>query len=137
MIVSLVAAFGLWGCAQGPSSHSATQAEKVRNLESKNAKLEEDYRAVASARDQARKRLSALEEEHAKLQKDLDLSKVVAKERDELREQINARTTERDAVQARCDRLKKGLQTLLGQEEGQGPTLPPPVSAVTETKPAG
>ncbi len=125
------------GLCQGPTGHSAAQAEKVRSLESKNAKLEEDYRAVATARDQARKRLGALEEERARLQKELEQAKAVAKERDELREQVNTRTTERDAVQARCDRLKKGLQNLLGQEDTQGPAITPPVSAVTETKPAG
>jgi chromosome segregation ATPase len=122
MIVVVVAVLGLWGCARGPGSHSSGQAERVRALEGKCVKLEEDYKAVAGARDQARRRVANLEEEHARLQKHLDALQVVVRERDQLRQQMESRTNERDTLQLRCDRLKKGLQNLLGQDDAM---LPP------------
>ena len=42
---------------------------------------------------------------------------MLAKEREELRQQVETRVGERDLLQVRCDRLKKGLQSLLGQDE--------------------
>ena len=59
-----------WGCAQGPANPHAAQAERLHALEGKCGKLEEDYRAVAGARDQFRKRVAALEEERGKLQQE-------------------------------------------------------------------
>lgn len=122
--VTLVVLFGLWGCARGPGA----QAERVHTLEAKCAKLEDDYRSVAGARDQARKQLTALEAERTRLQKDLADHQAVLQERDELRQQVTTRTGERDTLQQRCDRLKKGLQNLLGQDDALLPT-PPPASA--------
>ena len=118
LVILLVATLGVWGCAQGPANHSA-QGEKIRNLESKCAKLEEDYRAVAAARDQARKRATTLEAER----------QATACERDELRVQVKARTGERDTLQGRCDRLKKGLQNLLGEDDAALAGKQPPVTA--------
>jgi hypothetical protein len=126
LIVVVVAALGLWGCAKGPGNQSAAQAERIRALEGKCARFEEDYRAVAAARDQARKRLASAEEERARMQKELELHKKVAAERDELRQQVRVRAGERDALQLRCDRLKKGLQELLGQDDALLPGANPP-----------
>jgi hypothetical protein len=127
-IVMVVAASGLWGCAQGPAG-SAAQAERLRALEAKCAKYEEDYRAVASARDSAKKAAANLEQEKSRIQKQLALKQDVEKERDELRRQVEARITERDVLQARCDRLKKGIQNLLGQDEsGTTGASGPPLS---------
>ncbi|HZY90057.1 MAG TPA: hypothetical protein VFE78_34870, partial [Gemmataceae bacterium] len=123
LIVLVVATLGVWGCAQGPVSHSA-QTEKLRNLESKCAKLEEDYRAVAAARDQARKRVAALE---ADLRKEAAERQAAARQRDESRAQLQARTGERDTLQSRCDRLKKGLQSLLGEDDAALAAPPHPV----------
>jgi len=50
------------------------------------------------------------------LQKEQEVHQALAKERDELRLQIDSRTSERDFQQGRCERLKKGLQELLGQD---------------------
>jgi chromosome segregation ATPase len=143
LTVVLVAAFGLWGCSQGPGNHPSAQAERIRSLEARCAKLEEDYRAVATARDQVRKRLAAVEEERGQLeeqrdqlQKELDLQKAVVKERDELRQQVATRTSERDALQVRCERIKKGLQSLLGQDDALAPAPATPVGAVTIDAPA-
>jgi chromosome segregation ATPase len=127
LTVLTVAVLGAWGCAKGPAN-SGGQTERIHNLENKCAKLEEDYRGVASARDDARKKAANLEEENKRLQKQLDAQKAqlqkeqdaekqVARERDDLRQQMESRTNERDVLQFRCDRLKKGLQNLLGQDE--------------------
>lgn len=144
MIVMVVAAGGLWGCAQGPASGAAT-AERLRALEAKCAKFEEDYRAVAAARDTAKKAVAALEQEKGQLQKELALKDAIVQERDELRKQFESRTGERDLLQARCERLKKGIQTLLGQDDAMinppvgGPAIaaePAPAPATPAAAPA-
>src|SRR5215475_13374480 len=96
LIVLLVAVVGLWGCSQATSGQSAAQAEKIKSLEAKCGKLEDDYKSAAAARDQARKRVSALEEERAQMeeqatdmQKQIEAGKLVARERDELRQQVD------------------------------------------------
>jgi chromosome segregation ATPase len=119
--VMLVVSLGLWGCARGPGSHSA-QAERLRSLETKCSKLEDDYRSVASARDQARKQVAALEAERTRLKKDLADKD---KERNDLRQQVTACTSERDNLQLRCNRMKKGLQDLLGQDDALLPVQTP------------
>jgi chromosome segregation ATPase len=126
--VMLVVFLGLWGCARGPVGQSA-QAERIRTLETKCAKLEDDYRSVATARDQARKQVAALESERARLQKELADKQIVVAERDALRKQIATRTNERDSLKLRCDRLKKGLQELLGQDDALLPTTTAPTAA--------
>ena len=45
--VFLVTLFGLWGCARGPES-SSSAADKVKGLETKTAKLEEELKAVVA-----------------------------------------------------------------------------------------
>jgi hypothetical protein len=131
MTVMLVAALGAWGCARGPANQNAAHLEKIRTLEGKCVRLEEDYKAVAGARDQARRRATSLEEENARLHKELAFHRSVLQERDALRRQLDSRTTERDSLQLRCDRLKKGLQNLLGQDDAalSGTPSIPPVSS--------
>ena len=137
--VMLVVLLGLWGCARGPVNHSA-QAERLHSLESKCSKLEskcskldQDYRSVAKVRDQAFKQVAALEAERGRLQKDLAEKKIVIKERDVLRQQVSARTNERDNLQLRCDRMKKGLQSLLGQDDAMLPVPAAPTTTSTST----
>jgi chromosome segregation ATPase len=127
LTVLVVGLLGAWGCAKGPANPNGL-AEKIQKLEGKCADLEKDYRVAASARDDFRKKATTLEDDNKRLQKQLDeqkaqlnkeveLQKLVVKERDDLRQQIDTRTSERDLLQARCDRLKKGLQNLLGQDD--------------------
>ena len=85
LVVMVIGVLGLWGCAQGPTSGSSASLERIRALESKCTKLEDDYRAVASARDQLRKKITAAEEERARLQQELTIRQGVMKERDELK----------------------------------------------------
>jgi outer membrane murein-binding lipoprotein Lpp len=139
MIAIVLATVGLWGCNQ---ANNGGQAERIRALETKIAKLEDDYRAAATVRDQARKKAQTLEEELAQVQKDFaahkkqaeadqEEAKLVIKERNELRQIVESRTGERDVLQARCERLKKGLQSLLGQDEAATAAPPPPVTTGT------
>src|SRR5712691_7290694 len=100
-----VTVFGLWGCAQGPA-HGPGTAEKIKALEGKCNKLEDDYRAVASARDQLRKKLATAEEERARMQQELNLRQGVMKERDELKVQLTA-------AQNQFEQFRKSIKTLL------------------------
>jgi chromosome segregation ATPase len=136
LIALVLATLVLWGCNQG--GNSGGQAERIKSLEARCAKLEDDYRAAATVRDQARKKAQTLEEDLAQLQKDFAAQKkqreteqeeanVVTKERNELRQIVESRTSERDVLQTRCERLKKGLQNLLGQDEA-ATSAPPPVT---------
>jgi len=129
--VMLVVLLGLWGCARGPVGNSA-QTERIHTLETKCSKLEDDYRSVAGARDQARKQVDALKAEQARLEKDLTEKQ---RERDTLRQQVATCTSERDNLQLRCDRLKKGLQNLLGQDDAMLPTTAPTTTSNNNTAP--
>lgn len=145
LIVVVVVCLGLWGCARKPNQ--AANAERVNALETKCQKLEQDYRAIAQAREKARKDLAALEEEGERLRGQLGsataerevLKKLVAErngERDDLRQQLAQKTVERDSLATRCERFRKGVQQLLISDANpapQGPTLslPNATSAVT------
>jgi len=113
LIVLVIASVGLWGCAQGPASGTAS-AERLRALENKLAKIESDLRSVSTTRDQLRKKLTGLEEEKTQLTQQVEAD---AKERDSLRRQLTTRTTERDTVQGQFDTFRKGIKNLLGQAE--------------------
>jgi septal ring factor EnvC (AmiA/AmiB activator) len=136
LVLLTVAVCGLWGCAQGPTNGAANQ-ERIKALESKCCKLEDDYRAAASARDQLRKKLSAADEERVRLEQELEQQKMAAGERDELRQQLNARISERDTIQAQYDVFRKNLRSLLGQADSVGTrSASEPVSS-TDAPPPG
>ncbi|HEV8062803.1 MAG TPA: hypothetical protein VGP68_23190 [Gemmataceae bacterium] len=116
MVVFVIAAMGLWGCAQGPAG--GPSAERMRALEAKVTKLEEDFRGAVASRDQLRKKLTTAEEEKSQLGKQIEQLILVAKERDELKLQLTVRTTERDSLQNQFNEFRKGIKTLLGQVEG-------------------
>ncbi len=128
--IALVFVLGVWGCARGPANSCAALTERIQNLESKCAKLEEENKAVAGAREQFRRRVVALENDNARLQKELADRQAIVKERDALKQVVEARTSERDLLQVRCDRLKKGLQSLLGQDDAM---LAPPAGSIPLT----
>jgi chromosome segregation ATPase len=116
LVVLVVATLGLWGCAQGPGNGSA---DKIKSLEDKVSKLEDDCKTVTSARDGVKKKLAALEEEYVKKQQELD-------------QQIVARTAERDSVQTQFEQFRKNLRTLLGQADAAtGTSAQPPAAAAT------
>jgi septal ring factor EnvC (AmiA/AmiB activator) len=138
LVILVVAALGLWGCAQGPA-HSGANAERIKSLEGKVAKLEEDGKALTSARDQVRKKLAESEELRIKVQQELEQQQAaIAKERDELRTQLNARTTERDQTQAQFEQFRKGVRSLLLQADtAASESTAPPTASTTENTTAG
>src|SRR5262249_40331460 len=119
---------------------------RSHTLEARCVKLEQDYRTVAQARDKARKDLTALEEENARLKSEAADRDALVKERDEARHQaetvqterdrtanqlqkrtaerdqiardLHVRTAERDTALNRYEKLRKTLQTLVAQDEG-------------------
>jgi septal ring factor EnvC (AmiA/AmiB activator) len=96
---------GLWGCAQGPTV--TAQAERIKALETKVARLEADSRAAAAARDQLRRQFEQSEEQVKKLQATL-----------------HDRITERDQVAAQYDTFRKSLRDLVGQAESTALRFP-------------
>lgn len=134
LAVLVVASLGLWGCAQGPANAPGS-AERIRALETKLAKLEDDFRAAATARDQLRKKLTSAEEARDQAANELQAA---AKERDELRQQLGARTGERDALQAQFEQFRKGIRSLLGQADTAiGASVAQPVTSAAEVPAPG
>jgi chromosome segregation ATPase len=113
LVVLVVASLGLWGCAQERNQGKGNA--RLRALESKNSKLEDDFRAAVAARDQMKKKLQAAEAERQQLSQQLEELPGITKERDELRQQVNARIQEREALQAQFEQFRKGLRSLLGK----------------------
>jgi chromosome segregation ATPase len=113
--VLIVALFGLWGCSRAPSADGGS-AEKLKAVESKLARLEDDFRAAASARDQLTKKLIAAEEARTALLKQVEALTRDAKTKDEL---VQARTAERDQAAGQLKTLKDGLKELLAKAEGE------------------
>jgi chromosome segregation ATPase len=135
LIVLVVAAMGVWGCAQRPSP---VGLERIKALEAKCSKLEDDYKAVATARDQARKKVADAEEQRAKLQQDSEQQQQqLVKERDDLKAQLAAKTTERDALQTQFDGFRKSVRSLLNQADSAAATLSAPPAVSTTAAPAG
>jgi uncharacterized coiled-coil DUF342 family protein len=135
LMVLVVASLGVWGCAQGPANNA--NAERIRALETKIAKLEDDFRTAVTARDQLRKRLTTIEEERNQLNQKVEKLQIVVKERDNLRQQLTMRTTERDSAQNQFEQLRKGIKSLLGQSEATAGTTVQPVTSTVEATPAG
>lgn len=130
LIVMFVATFGLWGCAQGPTDGPAN-LERIRALETKNAKLEEDYRSAATTRDQLRKKLADVETQRNQLTEQLQAAQ---REREDLKQQLASRTNERNALQTQYEQFRTTLRDLLGRAEAnlQGPPeLPAATTAAT------
>lgn len=125
LVMSLLAILGLWGCAkEGPRRDSSTARIKAleanyANLESKNTNLEKELQKAGEERDQTLRKLATLEKERKALL-DSQKSEVQAlrRQRDEMRQELQARTTERDSVQSKCDKMAKifeNLENLIGQ----------------------
>src|SRR5262245_42313430 len=111
LVVLAIMGLGLWGCAQGPAQQNAG-GDRVKTLEREVAKLQDDYRSVSAIRDQLRKALADKEEQRLHLQTDLDQVKAAtARENEDLKAQLTARTAERDAALAQFDVFRKGVRS--------------------------
>ena len=125
--VLIISVFGLWGCSRAPSADSgAATAEKLKAVETKLARLEDDFRAASSARDQLSKKVIAAEEARAALQTQLDRANKEVKAKDE---QVQTRTAERDQAANQFRTLKDSLRDLLtkmddGPKPDGSPTVP-------------
>jgi phage shock protein A len=137
LAIVLVATLGLWGCAKGPSPVNAG-ADRIKSLEAKNAKLEDEARTVNAAREQLRKRVQVLEQQYTQAQQQLDKLGTMSKERDTLKAQLDTRTSERDSTQAQFEQFRKNIRNLLGQAEAAAPNpTNTPVTSAAETPAAG
>ena len=128
LAVLFVAVLGIWGCTQGPAGSAA--AEKVKSLESKLNRVEDEFRAATAARDQFRKKLTEAENLSVQLRQELD---AMQKDRDDLRGQVKARTAERDTLSQQFEVFRKRLKDLIGQTEASlAKPSPPPISTVSQ-----
>ncbi|HLW66627.1 MAG TPA: hypothetical protein VKS79_15030 [Gemmataceae bacterium] len=103
IVVGMIMIVGIWGCTQSSSG----SPEKMKAMEAKVNRLEEEFRAASAARDQLRKKLAEVEQEQVQLKQ----------ERDDLRNDLKARTTERDMVNTQFEQFRKSLKDLIGQTE--------------------
>ncbi|NBR05432.1 MAG: hypothetical protein EBT92_06645 [Planctomycetes bacterium] len=131
LLIAIAVTLGIWGCAQNPGPSPKAQAEKIKTLEERLSKMEEEHQILLTTRDQMKSRISALEEDRTALEKKLAHHKEVVQERDDLKALAEVRTSERDASQLRCELFKKGLQELLGQDESMISTTKPSTSRAT------
>jgi TolA-binding protein len=136
LVVFVVAALGLWGCAQGTSGAGAG-SERIKDLEGKVAALKGEVQTATTARDQARKKAADVQEQVKKLEQDLEAQQATAtREREDLRQQITARTSERDAAFSQFEGFRKNIHNLLQQaDSAAGSIMPAPV--LSATTPAG
>jgi chromosome segregation ATPase len=122
MIIVVVTTVGVWGCSQGESkSTAARHLDRIKALEAKCAALEQECKSATCAREEAEQRVASLEQERSKWMKEAEEMKCVARERDELKQVVAARTTERDAYQGQLLEVRKGIRTLLSRVESSLP----------------
>ena len=129
---------GMYGCTQQKSAAST----KLHDMETRYAKLEEDYRTISATNDANRKKLAQVEARTAELTKQVEELLVAARERDvlrkereELRKQLTARTGERDAVQAQLVQFRQDLQSIVTRVDAAISTATPaPVSAIPTSR---
>jgi len=124
LVLMLVSSLSLWGCTHQKNGATNT---KIRDLEARHAKLEEDYRVVVAANESNRKKIANIEAQRAELAQQVEELKSVVLERDELKRQLTTRTGERDNAQAALLQFSKDLQALASRAEAavtaMGPSL--------------
>jgi outer membrane murein-binding lipoprotein Lpp len=109
LVAMVISSLSLWGCSN--QKNGATNV-KVRELENRHAKLEEDYRVILAANEANRRKLIQLEAQRTELTQKIEELQVAVKERDELKTQLATRTEERDSVQGQFVQFSKDLQNL-------------------------
>jgi chromosome segregation ATPase len=119
LAVVLFSTAGMYGCTQ---QKNGAASAKMRDMETRYTKLEEDYRAVAATGEANRKKLAQLEAQKVELAKEVEELRVVAverdelrKEREELRKQVVARTGERDNYQTQLTQFRQDLMSLVSR----------------------
>ena len=112
---------GVWGCSRNPGLSTA-QMERLKVLEAKCAKLEEEQLAVAESRDAARQRLATAESEISGLKNQVTVLQEVRKER--------------DLLSTRVEKMKKGLEELMSTDTALAETALPATAREKTAKPA-
>jgi outer membrane murein-binding lipoprotein Lpp len=129
MVVMLTTLLGLWGCAQNGAPNPGSA--RLRELEAKTARLEDDCKTALAARDQARKKVNLLDEQRAQLVLHVEQLERVVAERDELKHVLANLTAERDGLQSNLLQFSRDLQNLAAKidQAGRSPVNPPAVTA--------
>ncbi len=115
LVLMLAATLGIWGCQE--SQVSSRVAAHVRQLEGRNAKLEEDYKTTVNECAQLRKKLTAVAERCLQLQKQQQELEEITKQRDELQQRVTVVEGERANLQGQLVRFSRELQALVGRVE--------------------
>ena len=114
----MLASLGLYGCAKGPAEEGSN-AERIRVLELRLVKAEDDFRIAAASRDQLRQKMNTLENQRVQLQN----------QGEQLQQQLVSRTNERDTAQVQYEQFRKEIRNLLGQAEAAAnPANPAPAT---------
>src|SRR4051812_35208493 len=114
LVLMVISSLGLWGCTN--QKNGATNL-KIRELENRYTKLEEDYRVVHAANEANRRKLGQMAGERVELTQKIDELQAIVKERDDLKVQLVSRTEERDQVQIQHVQFSKDLQSLAGRAQ--------------------
>src|SRR5438876_3309750 len=114
LVVMVISSLSLWGCTNQKNGATNT---KVRELENRHAKLEEDYRVILASNEANRRKLVQLETQRAELTQKIEELQGVVKERDDLKVQLATRTEERDGVQGQLMQFNKDLQNLASRAQ--------------------
>jgi chromosome segregation ATPase len=111
-VALLVTTLGLWGCTQNRGDGSGL---RVRDLEARNAKLEEDYQSAVSEGADLRRKLSAAEKAAARAAQMMAQLQGLSQERDRLTGQLATAQNERSVLQGQMQQFSRDLQSLLGR----------------------
>ena len=107
-VVFVISVVGIWSCEQ---QKSTTQCRKIRDLEARYVKLEDDYRAVLASSESTRKKLARLEVQRAEQTQQIEELKLAVQERDELKQKLATCTNERDGAHNQLVQFSKELQS--------------------------
>ena len=116
LVIMVLSSLGLWGCTN--QKNVATNI-KIRELENRHAKLEEDYRVILAANETNRRKLILIEAQRTELAQKVEELQGVVRERDELKTQLVTRTEERwsNNVRQQFMQFSRDLQNLAGRAQ--------------------
>ena len=140
LVVMLFSTLGLWGFAQ---QKNGSYAARLRDLENRYVKMEDDHRIIANLSDRSQRRIAQLEKERTDLAELVEDLRKIAEERETLRAQVadvgqqrdglkvqlssavrerdnfrttlDVRTQERDSITEQLQSYSRELQSLLGR----------------------
>jgi outer membrane murein-binding lipoprotein Lpp len=110
----VICSLSLWGCTD---QKSGAANNKIRELEIRHAKLEEDYRVILAVNESNRRKIQQLETTRTDLTHKIEELQIAVVERDELRNLLATRTDERDNLQGQLVQFSKDLQSLANRAQ--------------------